>query len=245
MPGYDRIASLKAMPIQSQRETYVSASRMTIVKAVIFDLDGTLIDSNWVHLQSWRGALKILGLKARDQEVIDRLGLRTVDIARALASSNGEQTVAKLVELKGQLFENAWRLEVKPRYGALGMLRIIKARGVRSAVASSNSTDRISKTLRYFGMDVLLDTIVGIDEVEAGKPDPALVTAAIKKLGVNPRESIYVGDSRYDVEAGRAAGAQTALVLQSIAAQSDLKLEPDYRLRGLYQLRRVMWPDWN
>ena len=245
MPGYDRIASLKAIPIQSQRETYVSASRMTIVKAVIFDLDGTLIDSNWVHLQSWRGALKILGLKARDQEVIDRLGLRTVDIARALASSNGEQTVAKLVELKGQLFENTWRLEVKPRYGALGMLRIIKARGVRSAVTSSNSTDRISKTLRYFGMDVLLDTIVGIDEVEAGKPDPALVTAAIKKLGVNPRESIYVGDSRYDVEAGRAAGAQTALVLQSIAAQSDLKLEPDYRLRGLYQLRRVMWPDWN
>jgi beta-phosphoglucomutase-like phosphatase (HAD superfamily) len=108
---------------------------MTVFKAVIFDLDGTLIDSNWAHLQSWRGAQKILGLEFRDQEVIDRLGLRTIDIARQLASSYGEQTVGKLVELKSQLFENAWRLEVKPRYGALGMLRIMRARGVRSAVA--------------------------------------------------------------------------------------------------------------
>jgi membrane protein len=216
---------------------------MTFVKAVIFDLDGTLIDSNWVHLQSWRDALKILGLQVRDQEVIDRLGLRTVDIARALVSTYGEQTVAKLVELKGQLFENTWRLRVKPRYGAVRILRIMKARGVRSAVASSNSTDRISRTVKYFGMDVLLDTIVGIDEVEAGKPHPALVTTAIKKLGVVPKESIYVGDSRYDVEAGRAAGAQTALVLQPVAAQSDLKVEPDYRLKTLYELRRIIWPD--
>lgn len=216
---------------------------MTFVKAVIFDLDGTLIDSNWVHLESWRDALKILGLQVRDQEVIEMLGLRTVDIARALVSTYGEQTVAKLVELKGQLFENTWRLEVKPRYGAVGILRIMKARGVRSAVASSNSADRISSTVKYFGMDVLLDTIVGIDEVEAGKPHPALVTTAIKKLGVVPKESIYVGDSRYDVEAGRAAGAQTALVLQPVAAQSDLNVEPDYRLKTLYELRRIIWPD--
>ena len=217
---------------------------MAVVKAVIFDLDGTLIDSNWVHLQSWRGALKILGLQVRDQEVIDRLGLRTSEIARALVSTYGEETVAKLVELKGQLFENTWRLDVKPRYGAVRILRIMKARGVRSAVASSNSTDRISRTVSYFGMDELLDTIVGIDEVEAGKPHPALVITAIKKLGVVPKESIYVGDSRYDVEAGRAAGAQTALVLQPVAAQSNLKVEPDYRLKTLYELRRIIWSDW-
>ncbi len=216
---------------------------MNVIKAVIFDLDGTLIDSNWLHLQSWRGALEKLGVEFRDQEVIDRLGLRTIDIARQLLSSHGEQTVGKLVELKGQLFEETLRLEVKPRYGALGMLRIMKARGVRSAVASSNSTDRILKIVEYFGMDALLDAIVGINEVEQGKPDPALVTAAINKLGVAPKESIYVGDSRYDVEAGRAAGAQTALVLQPVAAQSKLKVEPDYRLKGLYQLKQIIWPD--
>jgi pyrophosphatase PpaX len=216
---------------------------MTATKAVIFDLDGTLIDSNWVHLQSWRGALKILGLEFRDQEVIDRLGLRTVEIARQLLSGYGEQTVEKLVELKSHLFENAWRLEVRPRYGALGMLRIMKARGVRSAVASSNGSDRILKTVKYFGMDALLDAIVGIDEVEHGKPDPALVITAIKKLGVVPKESIYVGDSRYDIEAGQAAGAQTALVLQSVAAQSHLTVEPDYKLRNLYQLRQIIWLD--
>jgi pyrophosphatase PpaX len=218
---------------------------MSIVRAVIFDLDGTLIDSNWVHLQSWRGALKTLGLQARDQEVIDKLGLRTVDIAKSLVTSHDEQSVARLVQLKSQLFEKAWRLEVKPRYGAIGMLRIMKARGVKSAVASSNNNDRISKTVKYFGMDLLLDAIVGSDEVEAGKPDPALVMTAIKKLRVIPKESIYVGDSRYDIEAGRAAGAQTALLLQPVAPQSDLVIEPDYRLRSLYQLKRIIWPDWD
>jgi HAD superfamily hydrolase (TIGR01549 family) len=231
--------------MRSQGEPCVSASEMTDIKAVIFDLDGTLIDSNWVHLQSWREALKVLGLQVRDQEVIDRLGLRTGEIARALVSTYGEQTVAKLVELKAQLFENAWRLDVKPRYGALGILRIMKARGVRSAVASSGSTDRISRTVAYFGMDALLDTIVGSDQVEAGKPHPALVLTAINRLGTAPKESIYVGDSSHDVEAGRAAGAQTALVLQPVAAQSDLKVEPDYRLKTLYELRRIIWPDWD
>jgi pyrophosphatase PpaX len=187
--------------------------------------------------------LKILGLQARDQEVIDRLGLRTFDIAKSLVSSHDEQTVVKLVELKSKLFENAWRVEMKPRHGALDMLRIMKARGVKSAVASSNNNDRISKTVKYFGMNLLLDAIVGIDEVEASKPDPALVMTAIKKLAAIPKESIYVGDSGYDIEAGRAAGAQTALILQPVVAQSDLKVEPDYKLKSLYQLGRIIWPN--
>ena len=106
---------------------------MTVIRAAVFDLDGKLIDSNWVRLQSWRGALRILGLEFRDQEVIDRLGLRTVDIARQVLTRYGEPTIGKLVELKTQLYENAWRLDVKPRYGALEMLQNMKTRGVRSA----------------------------------------------------------------------------------------------------------------
>ena len=215
---------------------------MTTIKAVIFDLDGTLIDSNWVHLQSWRTAMKDLGLQVLDQEVVDRLGLKTVDIARALVSDRGEQTVMRLVELKSRLFEDAWRIEVKPRYGALDILQILKEKEVRTAVASSNSIERISKELRYYGMDSLLDAVVGIDEVEAGKPDPALVIAAMKKLGVAPKESMYVGDSRYDIEAGRAAGSETVLVVQPIAAQSNLRVEPDHRIRSLRELRRIIWP---
>jgi HAD superfamily hydrolase (TIGR01509 family) len=148
----------------------------------------------------------------------------------------------RLVELKSRHFEDAWRIEVKPRHGALDILQILKGKGVRTAVASSNSIERISKELRYYGMDSLLDTVVGIDEVEAGKPDPALVTAAIKKLGVAPKESMYVGDSRYDIEAGRAAGSKTVLIVQPIAAQSNLRAEPDYRIRGLHELRRIIWP---
>jgi HAD superfamily hydrolase (TIGR01509 family) len=216
---------------------------MTTIKAVVFDLDGTLIDSNWVHLQSWRTAMKNLGLQVLDQEVVDRLGLKTVDIARALVSDRGEQTVMRLVELKSRLFEDAWRIEVKPCHGAVDTLQILKGKGVRTAVTSSNSIERISKALRYYGMDSLLDTVVGIDEVEAGKPDPALVIAAIRKLGVAPKESMYVGDSRYDIEAGKAAGSQTVLVVQPIAAQSNLRVEPDYRIRSLRELRRIIWPD--
>jgi len=106
---------------------------MTVIRAGVFDLDGTLIDSSCVHLQSWRGALRILGLEFRDQEVIDSLGLRTVDIARQVLTRYGEPTIGKLVELKTQLYENAWRLDVKPRCGALEMLQIIKTRGVRPA----------------------------------------------------------------------------------------------------------------
>lgn len=216
---------------------------MPIIKAVIFDLDGTLIDSNWLHLRSWQTALRNLGMSVTDQEIIDRLGLKTFDIARRIVSSHDEETVWRLVQLKSKLFEKAWRREVNPREGALEILRMIKDTGLRSAVASSNTAERITGVIGHFGMDKLIDAVVGIDEVRAGKPDPALVTIAISKLGASPAESIYVGDSRYDMEAGRAAGARTALVIQEIAAQSNLKVQPDYRVRELSELRQIIWPD--
>ncbi len=216
---------------------------MSAFRAVVFDLDGTLIDSNWLHLRSWRIALKKLGLDVPDQEIVHGLGLKTLDIARGIVSSFGEQTVSRLVELKTQLFEEAWRQEVKPREGALELLQMIRAEGLRSAVASSNTVERIFKTTQHFGMDRLLDAVVGIDEVQVGKPDPALVRVAMEKLGVAGNETIYVGDSKYDIEAGRAAGARTALVVQSIAAQSNLKFQPDYRVNELSELRAIIWPN--
>lgn len=169
--------------------------------------------------------------------------MRTFDIARRIVSSHDEETVWRLVQLKSKLFEKAWRREVNPREGALEILRMIKDTGLRSAVASSNTAERITGVIGHFGMDKLIDAVVGIDEVRAGKPDPALVTIAISKLGASPAESIYVGDSRYDMEAGRAAGARTALVIQEIAAQSNLKVQPDYRVRELSELRQIIWPD--
>lgn len=216
---------------------------MSIVKAVVFDLDGTLIDSNRLHLRSWRIALENLGLSVPDQEIVSRLGLKTVDIARQIVSNCGEETVTKLVQLKSELFEKAWRREVKPRIGAIEILQTIRDKGLRSAVASSNTGERITRTIEHFGMEDLLDSVIGIDQVLAGKPDPALVTTAISRLGVTPVESIYVGDSRYDIEAGRAAGTRTVLVVQEIAAQSNLRVQPDYRVRQLSELRRVIWPD--
>lgn len=218
---------------------------MAVFKAVVFDLDGTLIDSNWLHLQSWRTALKNLGLDVPDQLVVDRLGLKTIDIAKELVTSFDEQTVRRLVEAKTRLFEDAWRREVKTRGGALEILRMMRARGVRSAVVSSNSVERIVRTIKHFGMETLLNALVGVDEVEAAKPDPALVTAAAKKLGVASEDSVYVGDSRYDVEAGRAAGMRTVLVVQPIAAQSRLEAQPDYKVKNLLELRRIIWPNDN
>lgn len=216
---------------------------MTIVRTVVFDLDGTLIDSNWLHLRSWQTALDRLGLSIPDQEIIDRLGLRTVDIARGIVSGHGEQPVTKLVELKSKLFEESWRHEIKPRDGAIEILQMIRSRGLRSAVASSNTSERITKTVKHFGMENLLDALVGIDEVEEGKPNPALVTAAINKLRGSSEQSIYIGDSKYDIEAGRAAGTRTVLVVQSIAAQSNLKVQPDYRVTQLLDLQEIICPE--
>lgn len=220
----------------------MTAESTPAFRAVILDLDGTLIDSNWLHLRSWRIALERLGLEVPDQKIVDRLGLRTLDIARDLVSSHGENAVARLAELKMQLFEEAWRREVKSRRGALEILRMIRAGGLRSAVASSNAAERILNTLRHFGMERLVDSVVGIDEVQEGKPNPALVTVAMRKLAVGPNQTIYVGDSKYDIEAGRAAGARTALIVQPIAAQSNLRSRPDYAVRELAELQAIIWP---
>jgi len=227
----------------SCKETRVDENPMAAFRAVVFDLDGTLIDSNWLHLRSWRIAAERLGLHIPPDEIISRLGLKTVDIARDVVSGHDEGTIVELVELKTALFEESWSREVKAREGAREALGMIRVGGLRSAVASSNASERITRSLRHFGMDNLLDVVVGLDEVREGKPDPALLTVAIKRLGVPAKDTLCVGDSRYDIEAGMAAGARTALVVQSIAAQSNLKFQPDYRLRSLLELKRIIWPN--
>ena len=166
-------------------------------------------------------------------------------VRRRLEGSKVDE-IASALRINEKTVDRWWRVYRKQGWAGLQ----IKSKRNRSyhrtpesTVASSNTTDRISETVKHFGMNLMLDAIVGIDEVEAGKPDPALVMTAIKKLAAIPKESIYVGDSRYDIEAGRAAGTQTALVLQPVAAQSELKVQPDYRLKSLYQLRRIIWPN--
>jgi HAD superfamily hydrolase (TIGR01509 family) len=225
------------------RGTQPGRNPVPVFKAVVFDLDGTLIDSNWLHLRSWRIALENLGLDVPDIEIINRLGLKTADIARQVASRQDESTVVELAELKSRLFEEAWRRELKAREGALDTLEMIETEGLRTAVASSNTGASIVRTLQHFGMDKLLDAVVGIDEVQEGKPDPALVTVALKRLGVVAEKALYVGDSKYDIEAGRSAGTQTVLVLQPIAAQSNLTFQPDHRVKRLLELHGIIWPN--
>jgi len=103
------------------------------------------------------------------------------------------------VQTKSELFEKAWRREVKPREGVIEILQMMKETGLRSTVASSNAAQTIAGIIKHSDLDKLIDAVVGVDGVRACKPDSALVSTAIGKVGASPMGSIYVGDSRYDM----------------------------------------------
>jgi HAD superfamily hydrolase (TIGR01509 family) len=192
------------------------------VEAALLDVDGTLIDSNYHHALAWYRAF-------RRHDIV----LPLWRIHRAIGMG-GDQLVPALVgpELDGEkgddiraardeIYTGGLIDEVAPLEGAHELIAELKDRGLRVVLASSSPLDELERYLDLLEARDLADAWTTKDDVEATKPEPDLILAALEKA--KTRSAVLVGDTRWDVEAARKAGVETVCLLTGGWSKQELR----------------------
>ena len=200
--------------------------------ALLFDLDGTLIDSVYQHVLAWREALNEFGLDLAIWRIHRRIGMSGGLFVSALLRETGrslsEQDIERLQE--DHVTEYVAQLEsVRPLPGAAQLLAALTARAVPWAIATSGRAGMARHALPMLGLPA--DTpMVTRDMVLHAKPDPDLFLAAAAMLGVDPAHAMVVGDSVWDLLAARRAGALGIGLLSGGYGREELERAGAYRV---------------
>lgn len=192
---------------------------LTNIKAVIFDLDGTLMDSMGI----WRD-IDIEFLSQRNltfeedlQEKIEGMSFTET----AIYFKEYYQLTESIDELKSiwnQMAENKYRHEILPKPGALRFLAYLKEKGIKMGIATSNSAELIAAVNETYHLDTYMSCIVTACSVNKGKPAPDVYLEAARQLGVKPAECLVFEDIVKGIEAGKNAGMKVCAIEDSYSA---------------------------
>ena len=203
---------------------------MARLSTFLFDLDGTLIDSVRLILDSYHHTLAAHGLPPRSDEE----WLRGVGTPLRSQFSDWKDDPERLEALIATYRE--YNLEHHDRMvtiypGVLDAMREVKARGAQTGLVTSKNQQGAMRGLRLVGLEAMIDVMVCADDVENPKPHPEPVEQAVRLLGADPERTVYIGDSIHDMRSGRAAGVRIAAVLWGPFGREHLEhAEPDFWL---------------
>ena len=203
---------------------------MREITTVLFDLDGTLIDSIRLILDSYHHTLAVHGLAPMD-DAHWLAGLGTpLRVQFRHWAGDPERLEAMIATYREyNLAHHDTMVAAYP--GAVEMVRAIRAAGYRTGLVTSKNRPGALRGLRRVGLEDTMELVIGPDEVTNPKPHPEPILMALGALGEPARATIYVGDSVHDMESGRAAGVWTAAVLWGPFGREDLaRTEPDHWL---------------
>ncbi len=201
---------------------------MPEIQTVLFDLDGTLLDSVDLIVDSYHHTLATHSLQPMTREEI-LAGLGTTLYAVFGRMTEDAATVAAWVATYREynLAHHDARAAAYP--GTVEMVRRIKAGGKRLGLVTSKNRGGAERGLALMGLQGVMELIVGADDVVKPKPDPEPVLLALERLGESPETALFVGDSHHDIYSGRAAGVLTAGVTWGPFDRAHLEFAaPDY-----------------
>jgi HAD superfamily hydrolase (TIGR01509 family) len=178
---------------------------------VLWDLDGTLVDSAHFHWLSWRDTMNAEGLPITYEQFVESFGQKNAGI---LARWLGPDASAERIQAIGDAKEAEYRRLARahgltPLPGAAEWLQRLHARGWKQAIASSAPRENVGVMLEVLGVSGYFDAIVGAEDVTLGKPDPQVFLAAAARLNLQPSRCIVVEDAAVGIEAARRAGIRT------------------------------------
>jgi HAD superfamily hydrolase (TIGR01509 family) len=176
-------------------------------KAVLLDVDGTLIDSNDAHALAWVEVGKEFGFAIDYEHVRWLIGMGGDKVLPELTGIDAESEKGKqILARRGEIFRNQYLPTLKPFEGTRELLEQISRDGMRLVVATSASEEDLDGLLKQAGIDDLIDNAANADDAEESKPAPDIVEAALRRAKARPGEAIMIGDTPYDVAAATRAG---------------------------------------
>jgi pyrophosphatase PpaX len=209
-----------------------------MIKAVLFDLDGTLINTNNLILQSFKYAFrKGLDLEVEDSEIIKLFGEPLTQALKKYGEENLEGLIGFFREFNEKKHDEL-AVEYK---GVEEALRELRAGGVKIAVVTSKRRPMALRSMQLIKIVDYMDVIITPEDTEKHKPDGAPALKACELLKIRPEEAIMVGDSIYDILCGKNAGCSTAVVSYSEFSREELlRYTPDYIIDSLTALPKIL-----
>jgi pyrophosphatase PpaX len=215
---------------------------MTAIHTVLFDLDGTLIDSVRLILDSYHHTLDVHGFPPRtDEHWLSGMGtpLRVQFRDWAHDPALLEQMIATYRDYN--ITHHDRMVSVYP--GVPEVIKELRSLGLSMGLVTSKNRVGAVRGLEHVGLMEFIDVIIGADDVVNPKPHPEPVQLAAQRLGVGREGVVYVGDSIHDMQSGRAAGVETAAVLWGPFGRDHLEAtEPDYWLETPTDLLQMIRP---
>ena len=190
-----------------------------MIRAVIFDMDGVIIDSEKDYKKIEMDMYRALGISMTEEEALESMGKVTTEWWREITARFGlKQSPEALAEAEDKAYLEYLFSDDTPKNMCPGvdtLLRALKARGIRTAVASSSLIDGIKRVLDIFGLDAYFDVELSGQQVDRGKPAPDIFLKAAALLETAPGECLVIEDSFNGITAAKAAGMTCAAYLSA------------------------------
>lgn len=208
-------------------------------KGIIFDLDGTLVDSLGAHLDSWILAFHEFKLNVDPKRLKQEFGKTSHDIIKSLFPELNEDTIEEITQRRNLLFQTQFVYNVKPFDSVISVLKYLRA--FKLIVASSNDKKTLNKILEVTKIIKYISDIVSHEEIQHGKPHPDIHQKAAEKLRLDPKHCIGVGDTVYDIISAKKAGMYAVGVASGEQSIEQLKsANADHVISDIGQLKEIL-----
>lgn len=189
---------------------------------MLFDIDGTLVDSNYLHVHAWQQAFHEVGLPVQAWHVHRSIGMDGSTLVEELSDGADDDVQKRLKDFHTRHYEaGADLLTALP--GARGLLQRVADLGLQVVLATSAPENELAMLRTTLDCDELVSAITSSEDVEEAKPRPDIVNVALKKAGVSARQAVFIGDTVWDVEASARAGVPCIAVLSGGVGRGELE----------------------
>ena len=205
------------------------------IRNILFDLDGTLLDTNELIIQSFQHTYqRHLNKQVNKVEIIKNFGeILKITLDREFGEAEGEEAIKTYRSFQIGNFEKLIAIHSGVKEGIIELHK----QGYMLGIVTSRLNDSALRGLNHFGLKGYFESIVGADNTDVHKPDPTPAFMALKELGGKPEETLLVGDSPYDILCGKNAGITTVIVgWSALPMDMLLKYEPDYVVDSMEEL---------
>ena len=193
-----------------------------VAAAVLFDVDGTLVDSNYLHVHAWYRAFQDAAFPVEAWRIHRSIGMDGSRLVASLADSADDDTRSRVKELHSHYYRQTTSL-LRRLPGARELLEAVKSLGLQVVLASSAPEDELKILRDVLAGDDLVSAVTSSADVDTAKPDPDILRVALDRAGVDSERAVFVGDTVWDVTACKRAGVQAIALRSGGVSQGELE----------------------